>query len=220
MWIVYFILVVSLLVYLKPKIYRVFDSYSINLAFNKLVKGGYKVIKNDPTGYIKADYFILSKYGLHIIQHCVFAKRNTYLAGDEIERTWSYYEPYILNPKAPSGNLYEGPPANANRIDIYNPINELEETAKKLDSIVHLGEKAVPIFPVVLITPKIKAVNINRKHKSSAYIVFTDMLYKTIINKDTIALSKDEVNHIEHILAGYMQPVEFKHESKKEHVNK
>lgn len=214
MWIIYVLLGIGSLAHFGPKIHRAIDSYGIRLIFNKLTKSGYKVIKNDPTGDIKADYLILSRYGLHIIKRSVFTKRNTFCLGNELQRTWTYYEPYLLNPKAPSGGLYEGSPGNANRFEIYNPILELEEGAKKLGSIIQLETKEIPMFPIVLIIPKIKAINITRKPKSRTHLVFSDMLYQTITDKDTIVLSSDEVNRIEHILSEYIRAIKLKDKSK------
>lgn len=204
MWVIYVLLGTGLFAYFRPKICRTIDNYAIQLVFNKLIKSGYKVIKNDPTGEIKADYIIMSRYGIHIIKCSVFNKRNTFCSGNETQRTWTYYEPYLLNPKAPR-DLYGGPPGNADRFEMYNPVMDLEEGTKKMGSIIQLETKKIPIFPIVLFVPKIKSVNITRKPKSRVHIVFLDMLYQTIASKDNIVLSSEEVNHVERILMGYIK---------------
>ena len=110
MWLVYVIVGIGLLLLVLPKIQK--DP------IDQLKKRGYRVLENASLHGHRIDYLIISENGIHLVKKCVFRKRNTYLEGDELERTWTYYEPYVANPIVPARDIDEGPPANANQISI------------------------------------------------------------------------------------------------------
>lgn len=195
MWALYLTLICILLA-LVPKIRIAVENHSVKSAINKLKSQGYYVLEKVSIGGVDISYLLLSKHGIHLVKVCKFPKRNILLTGSELERIWYYYVAYLANPIIPARKHTDGPPANAERHGINNPVIELEKAINMLKANVALEGKELSFYPIVVFIPKIKAVKIDRKATSKASIIFTKQLANTISENNIEVFSNDEIAEI------------------------
>jgi len=181
-----------------PKIRISVEKKRVKTVINELKNQGCRVVENVSLQGRAVDYMLVSKQGVHAVKVCLFPKRhNVFLQGREEDRIWHYYVAYAVGPiQGRFSYPLEGPPGNANKHAMNNPVMEVEEVIKTLKGKVDLGNKEVSFHPVIVFVPKIKAVRLERKPDSRAQIVFTDQFKAALTKQDAELLSSGEIEQV------------------------
>lgn len=197
LWLTLLLFVPILVGVIWGKIRKFIEAQTIEFALKKLNDGEAKVIRNLVLAGAFIDYLVISQAGVAVIKKCSFRKHNSFLIGDEEARVWKYYEPYGLNPKGPSIESLQGVTVgNANRIPLNNPIIECERVINSLQGTFNNKLYRVEFHPIILLTPKIKGVNLHRKKETKAKIVFANSLKETLTALDATLIPLTELDEV------------------------
>jgi len=155
----------------------------------------YKIIKdlklkknvNKYNQEYKIDYLIVSTYGIFIINKLLFKNKFSAIKGDYSKKTW-HYKSFFRFVQTPVPSTWE----NEN-YKFKNPILKMEEITELMTGDLISEEE---IIPLVLIIPRIKTINLIKRDKNKAKVIFPSSLNEIIKQYDKEMLNENRVNEI------------------------
>lgn len=201
LWLLVFLFAVivaaGLTVYFWPSIGKWLEQRNLEQILKNFREAGCLIERNLVLAGTYLDYLIVAPAGVFIVKKCTFRKENTYLIGKETARVWYYYEPYKINPEISAEQIVQGAVVdNANRIPLPNPILECERVIKTLTSSITFSGRSLKFYPIVLLVPRIKGINLERIKNSTAKVIFPDLLEDIILDLDQQQIPVQELEKV------------------------